>query len=181
MKVWVRATIAETLEPGWVISDGSTIADPSSNYNTKPIPDMRGTYPKGHATLSNATFGADVTYFAGGGGIASGGASSVNLNHNHSIGADGGHGHTVNNHGHGINNDAHTHGAPNGAPANVNNGSPVGKIDTYNHSHGGSTTGASPGTDSQGNHGHGFGTGGALGSTSIDPVNKTLLWIFKIK
>lgn len=192
MKVWVRATSSVTIEPNWVISDGSTIADGASSYNGKAIPDMRGSYPKGHPTLSNANFGADTTYFAGGSGIVTGGSSSVNLNHSHGVGNDGSHSHSgsVNSHNHGINNDGthqHTSDGPavgNTAVYNNSSGGAFGNINAAGaHAHGSNTqfTAPSLSTSSSSTHNHGGNTNGSLGSTTIDPPNKTLIWIFKIK
>lgn len=182
MKVWVRASIAETLEPGWVIADGSTIADASSPYNGKPVPDMRGTYPKGHATLSNANFGADTTYFAGGSGIAAGGSSSVNLAHAHGINNAGGHSHggSTNNAGSTTDSQGNHDHTTNG---NVGSGGLVSAgtatRTTFDGNHGHNVNPHAHGIPFDGDHGHS--ENNALGSVGLDPVNKTLLWIFKIK
>lgn len=182
MKVWVRSSAAVALEPGWIIADGSVVADSASEFNTKPVPDMRGSYPKGHPTLSNANFGADVTYFAGGGGIVSGGAASVNLGHDHGgTGSAGSHNHGGTNNA-GATTDsqgAHTHVLPAvSGPITVGAGLyPATTSSDGAHAH--NVNNHAHGINSDGGHAHGLST--ALGSTSIDPLHKTLIWIFKIK
>lgn len=142
IKKWIRPSIATPIPPNWLIMDGSVVADASSPFNLATLTDLRARFPRAHNSLTNANFGADTNYFLASGSPALpvGGADTVNLSHQH---AEGSHAHGIGadaiSHTHGINNDSHTHNAPNGAPANVNNGAPLGKIDTYNHSHGGAT------------------------------------------
>ena len=73
IKSWLRPTVATQLPSGWLICDGSTVVDASSPFDGLAIPDLRAKFPRGHATLTNANFGADVAYFAGG-TIPAGGA-----------------------------------------------------------------------------------------------------------
>jgi len=80
---WIRPDNTTPLPYGWLICDGSTVVDSSSQFNGKVIPDLRGNFPRGHATLSNANFAADTLYFAGG-TVPTGGTNTVNLSHSHS-------------------------------------------------------------------------------------------------
>lgn len=177
VKFWLRAAASEPLPANWAILDGSTIVDPDSPFNGKALPDMRDGFLKGHPTLTNANFGADVAYYAGGtipsGGVAShnvqhshaAGAHTHNIgSHNHSIAASGSHNHyvnshqhTVNSHTHSISSDglhAHTVGDPvtiTGAPGFANPGGPGGHSHNVSnngsHSHGGGTGSSNPQTN----------------------------------
>jgi len=83
MHPWIRPDTTTPLPFGWLICDGSTVVDSSSHFNGKTIPDLRGNFPRGHVSLTNANFAADTLYFAGG-TVPTGGANTVNLSHSHS-------------------------------------------------------------------------------------------------
>ena len=83
MKHWLRATNTIPVPNGWLICDGSTVFDAASPFNGKTLPDLRGRFPRGHNTLTNVNFPADVVYFCGG-TIPSGGADTHALAHSHS-------------------------------------------------------------------------------------------------
>lgn len=82
VKSWLRANNTIPLPSGWLICDGSTVVDASSPYNGKALPDFRGRFVRGHATLDNMSFSSDTIYFAGG-TIPNGGADTNNLQHSH--------------------------------------------------------------------------------------------------
>lgn len=108
IKDWLRASSAVALPANWLILDGSTVADPDSQYNGLALPDSRAMFHQGHPTLTNLTFGADTTYHAGAGGvIPTGGQASLALAHTHPAGT---HTHSVAGHTHSITAvPAHTH------------------------------------------------------------------------
>lgn len=193
MKPWIRANTSTALPVNWLICDGSTVADAASPFNGLAIPDYRSRFIRGHNSLTNANFGADVTYFTGG-TIPTGGTDSNNLSHQHSEGS----------HNHGINSDNITHSHPitadgthnhnddgggsgvSGAhsPGEWNNATPAGRIAAAgSHSHGGNTSNQSVSHNHGGgtNNGNGAGTGFTLGSTENRPVFTELLHIIKIK
>ena len=89
---WIRPDNTIPLPFGWLICDGSTVSDSESTFNGKALPDLRGKFPRGHATLSNANFAADTLYFTGG-TVPTGGADTVDLSHVHSMPT---HRHTIN-------------------------------------------------------------------------------------
>lgn len=145
IKDWLRASTAVPLPPNWMILDGSTVVDPDSQYNGIALPDSRSKFHQGHPTLTNANFGADVSYRAGG-TIPNGGAATQNLLHNHPAGAHthsvaghthvipnqlghahnfSGHSHSVPQHSHSI---THTHSVPSFNTGNTTNTSNIGGI-----------------------------------------------------
>jgi len=193
IKAWLRPNTSEGLPPNWVICDGSTIVDPDSPFNTKPVPDLRDKFVRGHPTLTNANFGADAAYEAGG-TIPAGGVNSQDLTHAHAAGAhthgigshshgifsDGGHNHTVQDHQHlqGAHqhtitvDGAHTHSVVAG---NIFAALPGAALSVDgSHSHGGATqfggsvntgSGGAQNTSSSGGHNHTGVTTGASGTT----------------
>jgi hypothetical protein len=83
IRSWIRPDNTTPLPYGWVICDGSTIVDSMSPFNGKTIPDLRGQFSRGHATLNNSNFASDTLYYTGG-TVPSGGADTNNLQHSHS-------------------------------------------------------------------------------------------------
>ena len=177
IKSWLRPTAATPLPGGWLICDGTTVVDSSSPFNGLALPDLRARFPRGHATLSNANFGADVNYFAGG-VIPSGGSDLVDHSHSHTSSP---HGHTVTinaggTHAHTTTGAIQTSSGVLGPPGNISFGND-GIHQTHNHtmpvagSHGhtGSSGNASPSTDP------------ALGSDENRPSYDELLLIIKVK
>lgn len=184
VKTWLRATNAIALPAGWLICDGSTVVDASSAYNGKVLPDMRGRFLRGHASLSNGNFSSDTVYFAGG-TIPNGGADSNNLNHAHS----------TPNHQHNISAGSHFHTLSLNTSSDGshfhNAGPPGGQIFTSpgvftstdgNHSHtvngNTGTSGSNFFTDADGG---GPSTGGSLGSVDNRPAYHELVVIIKIR
>lgn len=186
MKEWIRPTNLVPIPFGWLILDGSVVADASSTFNGKTLPDKRQKFPRGHSTLTNANFPADVTYFTGG-TIPAGGTDSNNFFHGHTLGGHT-HGHD---HAHNVNAFAgntlalsgysHNHNTVGGAQ--FNNASPLGTTSTDFHSH--SATGrtdfasSSPGGSQTG--GPSGGSDGALGVVDNRPAYQEFVWIIKIK
>lgn len=173
IKPWLRANNTVPLPLNWLICDGTTVSDPESDFNGKALPDLRSNFPEGHATLTNANFGSDTLYYAGG-TIPSGGGSS--------------HSHSVNSHSHGIPSQAgHRHGGRTGMqyPYTTQGNTGRGNGELYfigsdrvfkmdldtnmnenaSHDHGGSTNGA----------------GSSTGSGANIPPYLGLVYIIKIK
>ena len=98
IKSWIRPSAATSLPGGWLICDGSTVVDSDSPFNGLSLPDLRGRFLRGHASLDNSNFAADSLYFAGG-TIPSGGVDSYGNSHSHSM---PGHGHSVSSHSHSV-------------------------------------------------------------------------------
>jgi len=96
IKQWIRPDAATPLPSNWLICDGSTVVDAASPFNGKVLPDLRTKFPRGHSTLDNSNFSADVNYFTGG-TIPTGGNDSHNTSHAHGMST---HDHTVANHDH---------------------------------------------------------------------------------
>lgn len=193
IKHWLRPTNSEPLPSGWLVCDGSTVVDPGSSWNGTAVPDLRGFFPRGQSSITNANFGSATTYFAGGGAVESGGTDSNNLSHQHSEGS----------HNHGINGDSanHTHTVQ-GNTLNGSTGPGIDQINTIGgvqfvyagvngqHNHNASVSMPFHVTDSGSafhNHGGGtnFGGGGGtsfnLGSTENRPVFRGLIYIIKVK
>jgi len=176
VKSWLRPTAITPLPGGWLICDGTTVVDSSSPFNGLALPDLRARFPRGHATLTNANFGADINYFAGG-TIPSGGADLVDLAHSH----------TSPTHTHTLSTDAslHTHttqGATStsvgvvGTPGNIHLGND-GIVQTHVHV-----------INSGGSHNHtgtalagGASTNPALTNSENRPSYDELLLIIKVK
>lgn len=186
IKSWIRPSAATPLPNGWLICDGSTVVDSSSVFNGLAIPDLRSRFPRGHATLTNANFGADTFYYTGG-IVPSGGAVTVNLSHSHSSPS---HSHTTPSHSHTIPSEAgHTHSFSTGGAIQPGpGGTPSYQGGAFTHLHSG-TTGSSP------SHSHGGSTvaqnvttdntgvsiNSSLGSTENQPPFNDLLLLIKIK
>lgn len=108
IKSWIRPDASTSLPGGWLICDGSLVVDASSPFNGKIIPDLRSRFPRGHTTLTNLNFAADVQYFTGG-TVPTGGADQVNLNHGHS---NSQHNHSSPSHSHSFSGNQHSHSNP---------------------------------------------------------------------
>lgn len=174
IKGWLRKDESVPLPAGWLILDGSLVSDPDSDWDGLTLPDYRGKFLKGHASLGNANFGADTTYKVDGGSLPTGGTASHNLQHSHPAGAHthaiGAHTHTItseSSHVHGL--ASHTHSIPSHSHTISTDGA-----HTHNSGAGGGSIYASPGvfTSSSGNHSHGgvtgAGGGGATGAASAN-------------
>jgi len=81
---WLRPNNTTPLPFGWLICDGSTVVDSESLFNGETLPDLRARFPRGHATLTNANFAADVLYYTGG-TVPTGGVDTNNLSHSHNV------------------------------------------------------------------------------------------------
>lgn len=112
VKQWLPAITGlagATVPQNWLICDGSTVADAASDYNGKVLPDTRGKFKRGHNSLTNANFGSDNAYKAGG-TIPTGGSDANNhthtlSGHSHNMAS---HTHDMSSHTHSMN--SHTHG-----------------------------------------------------------------------
>jgi hypothetical protein len=177
IKSWLRPNASTPLPGGWVICDGTTVVDASSPFNGLALPDLRARFPRGHATLTNANFGADAAYFAGG-TIPSGGQDSIDLSHSHTVPT---HAHSVvvnagGTHTHTTTGAIQTSVGVLGPPGNISFGND-GIHQTHNHT-----------MPVGGSHSHtgSTGTGGssansALGSNENRPSYDELLLIIKVK
>jgi len=154
IKSWIRRDFTIDLPFGWLICDGSTVVDSESPFNGKPLPDLRGEFPRGHTTLSNANFAADALYFAGG-TVPTGGSDTGAVGHSHPI---PNHNHTFNIT---TNNSAGTQN-----PANFNSTHAQG---VHNHNFSGNTSSFS-GT-----------SGSALSSIDNKPTFVETVTIIKVK
>jgi len=154
IKSWIRPDNTIALPFGWLICDGSTVVDSESSFNGLPLPDLRTRFPRGHNSLTNANFAADVLYFAGG-TVPTGGTDTGAV----------GHSHPIPNHNHG-----YTITTPNSTgnqnPANFNNLAARG---VHNHTFSGNTSSFS-GT-----------SGGALSSIDNKPTFVETVKIIKVK
>jgi len=191
MKSWLRPDATVPLPSGWLVCDGTTVVDASSSFDGKAIPDLRGRFPRGHSTLTNASFPADMAYFAGG-TIPSGGVDSIALSHSHSV---PNHSHNVNSHSHGVNLGSHTHTLPGTtsfqATVTAGLGAPGGVIGPgpgpTGHNHLMTTTSggtvASGTSDSTGGttDSGGSGTNSSLGTPTTTPPFNDFVTIIKIK
>lgn len=192
IKQWIRPNAATPLPSGWLICDGSTVVDAGSSFNGIALPDLRGRFPRGHSTLDNSNFGADVNYFAGG-TIPTSGVDSVNLSHGHS---NPSHVHSIPQHTHSFFATPHFHNNPSytsyqaiatgGLPAP---GGIIGPGPGPNgHAH---ALGATQSTQSSGTTNfnstatqtvsNSVSIGGSLGVTENRPANTELLVIIKVK
>lgn len=186
IKSWIRPSAATPLPGGWLICDGSTVVDSSSVFNGLAIPDLRSRFPRGHATLTNANFGADTFYYTGG-TIPTGGADTVNLSHGHSSPS---HAHSSPSHAHAVPSDSgHSHSFSTGGavqPGPGGTSSYQGGAFTHfhsgttspagTHSHGGATSTATAVVD-----GTNVSINSSLGSTENQPPFNDLLLLIKIK
>jgi microcystin-dependent protein len=178
-----------TSPAGWLFCDGSAVSrvtykslfevvgttygagDGSTTFN---IPDIRQRFP-----LGKAAAGTGAALGATGGAIDH---SHSGGSHTHTISSGGSHSHTVDDHSHAIpatgtltttqgNSEVRADGPDLDA---FDVWAATGQTDgghTHNlasHDHGGSTNGATPGTDSQGSHDHGGSTGSSSGSTGTE-------------
>lgn len=162
VKSWLRHDNTVPLPFGWLICDGSLVVDASSSYNGKTLPDFRGRFIRGHATLDNLNFGADTFYYAGG-TVPNGGTDSHSLSHTHNVDA---HNHSISSDG------AHTHDT-NGSPAGNNlvryDFALGATVSAGSHSHTGFTGFSSPATNA------------ALTNVDNKPLFRELVVIIKIK
>lgn len=108
IKSWIRPDASTSLPSGWVICDGSLVVDVSSPFNGNNVPDLRGRFPRGHATLDNSNFPADAGYFTGG-SIPVAGVDSNNFFHGHN---NPGHVHPAGTHQHTVSVNQHHHNIP---------------------------------------------------------------------
>jgi len=154
IRSWIRADNTIALPFGWLICDGSVVSDSESAFNGKTLPDMRSQFDRGHTTLDNSNFAADVLYFAGG-TIPSGGTDSASVSHTHSLP----------NHDHSFSiTTANSVATQN--PANFNT---VVALGVHNHTFSGNT-GSFSGT-----------SGGALSSVDNKPAFVETVMIIKVK
>jgi hypothetical protein len=111
-------------------ADGTAVTAGSGGgpWNGLALPNLGARFIRGHSTLTNATFGADVGYVTGGGNVPTGGTDSNNLIHGHDMNS---HQHAIPNHTHDLG--SHTHG-----PGSLGGPPP----DHFHTSHGGTNTGS---------------------------------------
>jgi hypothetical protein len=170
IKQWIRPDNSTPLPPGWLICDGSTVVDASSVFNGKALPDLRGRFARGHATLDNSNFAADTLYFTGG-TLPTGGADSNDFAHTH----------VVANHAHTVNAHDHTFSATTSLKATDNNfqtvGPPPGATAAHDHTVSGTTGTATPGTSSDGPSA----TASSLAVIDNRPLFKELVTIIKVR
>jgi len=188
VKSFLRPSSAVALFDGWAILDGSVLVDPDSAFNGLTLPDVRDTFMKGHPTLTNLNFAADLTYHIGvGGSLPSGGTDQHNLahthpggshthsvaGHQHSITASPTHTHTQTAHTHSISTDgSHTHGYVGGGGTFSGSAADRNVAADGSHDHTGATgSGGTGATGGDGAHDHGALTGTGSGSSGVASGN----------
>jgi hypothetical protein len=155
IKSWIRPDNTTPLPFGWLICDGSVVVDSESPFNGKTLPDKRGRFPRGHATLDNSNFASDTLYYTGG-TVPTGGADSKSLSHAHTT--------SSHDHSYGVSTSSSSSigGVAGGPTATLANG-------VHNHSFSGTTNSS------------GITTNASLGATENRPAYVETVTIIKVK